>query len=495
MKTIESQIKFIDTKLLPVYGIKTIVDYSSIVTVKNITNLNKINKLLDSIKKAFGVKSFSLHKTNNKIETSMQAFNLLRKCLITAQILFETCGSGESKQLRLLPLNISLYKYTNKMSEIPQNLGNVYGVADFALSENEMAKKFERCTITKQMMEDNIKKRYTEVITMNGKHLEHENNTIYIDLRKIGMNNKNITSINVKCLSLKDPVSGKQYLHDTYIETFFTHWSIGNGKDNMDTYRKITNGTLKDHYIMPLFAVQYHDVLFSLKCLNERLLQLIKLELTIEYASFYKEFEDKIRTTNIAQKIYDDDGCENTLNIVTGMFGNNCKYYVQMKSANKIISLGKYTGELLDKLPMGSYGANYDYKYDFWTITGIFGKQEIYSANNKIILRKTLCEWCQSVSNIKITNIPDENMTFNIIDRATNTSYDATTRFENNSIYINDISVTHQLSNSLDLVITYEGEDECIFDDVEVEVTRTTWKGVNYNNENIYLIMTLLHTS
>lgn len=124
MKPIEKQIKFIDIKLLPLFGFKAIDDYQYILCVNDIKEsiIVKINKLIPIIKKYFPMKSFNLHKTDNKIQSITQSFNVLKKCLTIACIPFTIWSEYHQrkmvKYLRLNTINLILYNYIHRMSEI-----------------------------------------------------------------------------------------------------------------------------------------------------------------------------------------------------------------------------------------------------------------------------------------------------------------------------------------------------------------------------------------
>ena len=92
MKDINEQIKFIDTKLLPLFGLKNIIDYNNYIKCELDTEeeeeqfIININNLLSEIKSIFPVKRFNLHKTDDKIKSYKQAINILKMCLEIANI-------------------------------------------------------------------------------------------------------------------------------------------------------------------------------------------------------------------------------------------------------------------------------------------------------------------------------------------------------------------------------------------------------------------------
>ena len=138
MKHLEIQIKFIDTKLLPIYGFKNIIDYAFILCISDLDNLkidlDKLNGLVEEFRKVFHSKNFSLHKTQYKILTKSQAICLLKTCLETTSIPFDISLKKNKKYLRLISKNNILDDYINtlKMTEngsfnenkLNSNLGN-----------------------------------------------------------------------------------------------------------------------------------------------------------------------------------------------------------------------------------------------------------------------------------------------------------------------------------------------------------------------------------
>lgn len=123
MKHLSRQIKFIDTKLLPLFGFKNIIDYTFILCISDLDNLkidlDKLNGLIEEFRKVFHSKNFSLHKTQYKILTKSQAICLLKTCLEITSIPFDISLKKNKKYLRLICKNNILEDYINtlKMSE------------------------------------------------------------------------------------------------------------------------------------------------------------------------------------------------------------------------------------------------------------------------------------------------------------------------------------------------------------------------------------------
>jgi hypothetical protein len=127
MKDITKQIQFIDQFMLHLYGIDSLADFNSKISVQMLKKekkiIDEINKILPKIKKLFPVKDFSLHKTDNKVKSYQQAFGMLKICLRIARIPFEIVKIGKINYLCLNGENIYLKNYINrhKMSEIREN--------------------------------------------------------------------------------------------------------------------------------------------------------------------------------------------------------------------------------------------------------------------------------------------------------------------------------------------------------------------------------------
>lgn len=132
MKELIKQIKFLDATLLPLFGFKSIsdYDYSLKLTMITTTHVKKINDCLVQIKKLFPVKKFNLCKTDNCVQTPLQAFNFLKICLqisnVSHTIFNVKEGSHSVKVMRLNSMNNVLYEYISKMSEIRTFSENIH---------------------------------------------------------------------------------------------------------------------------------------------------------------------------------------------------------------------------------------------------------------------------------------------------------------------------------------------------------------------------------
>lgn len=128
MKDKIEQIKFTDTRILPLYGIKSVQDYVTQVSLEKVQNdkniINNLNNILPEIKEVYPMKDFNLHKTEGKILTHTQTYAFLKTCLNICNIPYEICKKNKINYVRLSQKNIILENYINThlMSDIRENL-------------------------------------------------------------------------------------------------------------------------------------------------------------------------------------------------------------------------------------------------------------------------------------------------------------------------------------------------------------------------------------
>jgi hypothetical protein len=113
MKDVESQIKYIDEKLLPLYGVKNIIDYDKRVISAEISAdaLRLLNIEVQNLQKYFNRKLVNLDSSHPEIKTQTKAFSLLRSCLESASVPYELYYGDKGIVLRLIPENLILKKY------------------------------------------------------------------------------------------------------------------------------------------------------------------------------------------------------------------------------------------------------------------------------------------------------------------------------------------------------------------------------------------------
>ena len=124
MKSLEEQIKFIDTKLLPLFGFVNIIDYNKIICIGDPDSVPidkaKFNELIPEFRKTFHAKNFNLHKTQYKIISNNQAICILKICLENTSVPYDIFLKNKKRCLRLISKNNVLDNYINtlKMSGI-----------------------------------------------------------------------------------------------------------------------------------------------------------------------------------------------------------------------------------------------------------------------------------------------------------------------------------------------------------------------------------------
>lgn len=160
---------FIDKELLPLYGFRNIKDYETTIICNQLKKklIEQINGILNDILQHFPKKLFNLHKTDGQIQTTKQSFNLLKKCLLYANIPFEEwtkrVDDKNINYMRLQKINIVLYDYINKMQEIQQIIQPVQE-ANTTIDENvkpttilnasELYKRSTKTNKTRQIITD-----------------------------------------------------------------------------------------------------------------------------------------------------------------------------------------------------------------------------------------------------------------------------------------------------------------------------------------------------
>lgn len=310
MKSLYLQIEFIDTKLLPCFGIKGILDYQNKVFTGekeqelNNIDLVKLNALIEEFRNVFNSKNFNLHKTQYKINSQKQATCLLKMCLEITSIPYDHSVYDGKKILRLISQNNILDKYINtiKMTEICNS--KIESSNEF-ISNTTKTVYIEKCD--KEKLLSNIKKTYKIDIGLNPSRLlddsDHGTNVkpvkiLNIDLKKY-FKVKSIKSLKLKFVSKKfndQDILSSQYIE--YITNIFNIMyilEIGGQRVWKDKFVQHGEIIISD-LIIPLKSLTYHSVNILL-CNIDNIIGLFdNLELIIEctYVDFYAEFENKL---------------------------------------------------------------------------------------------------------------------------------------------------------------------------------------------------------
>ena len=124
MKDLFEQIKYLDATFLPIFGIDSIVDYVTEISVNDLKEddefLEKVNQEVMNLREYFPARDFSFHKTDNQIKTEKQAFSYLLKCLNIAKIPHDLTNRRNVMHVRLISENIVLKQYIEKFKMFGQ---------------------------------------------------------------------------------------------------------------------------------------------------------------------------------------------------------------------------------------------------------------------------------------------------------------------------------------------------------------------------------------
>jgi len=380
MKSLKEQIKFIDTKLLKLYGFKGITDYSySICTSEPESvpiDLIKLNELIGEFRKIFHSKNFSLHKTEYKILTKSQAVCLLKTCLEVTSVPFDLSLKSKKKYLRLISKNNILDDYINTLKmaengsfqekskinvsewknstvypdkhyilnqEIPTKSNNLTNentekihneirseppnlsryVEPFGLKEYKSPE-----TITKTQLLSNIKKTTNfEYTILPAKLLvadSIDSTSIYIPLKQNELVDKNIKSFCVEICSKKfnnEPIISEAFINELVKNLEYEIVGVGNEITLCSKFVSGANNLVSDIIILNC-CLKYHDIKLKLVGI-EHIIQIIdtlEFKISGEYVSFYTELESKLSNCFIEQEIWINSQY-NILRIAAGMCG------------------------------------------------------------------------------------------------------------------------------------------------------------------------------
>lgn len=344
MKSLEEQIKFIDTLLLPLFGIKNIIDYQNLIDttkLNTIIDLNKINEILSEFRKIFPVKNFNLHKTNYKITTHEQAFNLLKKCLDSTNVQYDLNKTG----LRLIPTNNILQKYiqnTYKMSS-ERTLTDVISVTNVVDSKfSGIMYQFNNVDLMQYSKKENIynfqihPRYYVRKINLDDEFSTNEKHVLKIDLKSFYLGSKNIKSFKLTFKS--KTVDGKQVILQEYIDNIVSKLEY-----RFTAFHKISSFTNGKELISPNFIYLNSMVYYTTNNLEIfdmvhllNILDFIICDITVIYVDFYKEFREQLSTACISQVI-EINNLFNIIRICNGSVGMGLQYYLSKENFDKVI--------------------------------------------------------------------------------------------------------------------------------------------------------------
>jgi hypothetical protein len=355
VKSVLDQITFIDKKLLPLFEIKSVVDYINVIYFdalkKNTNILESINKLIDEFRNIFPSKEFSLHKTNYIIKTHEQLFSLLKKCLEITSIPYEISKPNGNKYLRLISTNNLLeeyikmnYKntelrnstenllYEKDTSFIPSisnhdeisNMYNMYNMYD--MIDDEILKQTN--LMEKNISKFEIKSMYVDDITTKVK--KEWSTTFFIDicvkpsillnLEHYLLDSSNIKSIVIIAVST-DPsnISDMEFVKNFKCNSTIV---IGGLDINPGILVNSGNNLLYDKMIIIRDLLQHHNIKLRLntKSLTE-LPTSVLFCMTITYVDFYAEFNKLLANPydGLKQHILDKNNNHNMYSTLNGM--------------------------------------------------------------------------------------------------------------------------------------------------------------------------------
>jgi hypothetical protein len=315
MKDINKQIEFIDTKLLPLFGLENIKDYVNYIKcsfddqTKEKEFIKKINDLLSDIKTLFPIKRFNLHKTDNKIMTYKQAVNILKMCLEIANINYTIDKLNDKSIMRLNTINLFLYKYiqtmnpTEKTSDLRQNNSVLSGILNNTpITPNTSIAQYLRpgtkeahkiyTNYTTNDLRKQIKTAKTSHIMISLRHFISN-----IDGKKILEIPLNlIESLNISAIKFAENKSFdiKEYIFDKYYILSNRYGYMIDGE--FEFYKNL----IPNNIILPLNLSLWCDLklYIPLNIDNEKIFDILTYEIyfEIEFVEpiFYKSFQEKL---------------------------------------------------------------------------------------------------------------------------------------------------------------------------------------------------------
>lgn len=379
MKSLEEQIKFIDTKLLPLFGIKNVIDYDTKLNLSELQNLGKqndqtaikiiinFNNILDEFKKVFPVKNFSFHKTDNKILSINQALSILVKTLEMTSIPFTIEKSKNITTMRLIAKNIVLDNYIinmHKMSDFRTKSKNVIAnnkmtLDDeldqfFDLKNNLTSKKTVRLTGSDLLAE--IKKIESETILIPMASVPSKNNEKFINMYWYAPD-KVINEIKITLRSVEYngiPIFSTDYMKNISSEMYV---KIGNQSNTFDLGKfENDKNILPGVFLFTNNVSKYSQVNLVINY-PKQYETLLNIQLTCSYVTFSQKIEQDF-TENLAIEQNFILGNEKyRYAVMSGMysFTKTCdKTFNDPRIATNTISafsdlLEKYTGETITK--------------------------------------------------------------------------------------------------------------------------------------------------
>ena len=350
MKNKLLQIKFVDKQLLPLFGIQSIIDYNSKISLndikKNINILNQLNNIMNTIKLLFSIKEFNLHKTDYIIKTYTQAYALFKKCLLICNINFEIISFDKINYVRLIKKNILLKNYINtiKMSDV-RELSKIP-----TKSENFKVIKYQEFLI-------NIKKEnlFTYYLPMNKMHHCDDKSELSFFLN-------NFINCDFKGLSI-DFISDNNIISNEYLKQniYGSNYNIiMNGYIIYESVL-IANKNLFPDVILPFSLNKYSQikiVIFS-KIPFLLLKNILTVKLTVTRVIFKKKLLSKFTKNNLLLKIPFNNNYLIFKNGIFGFFENSISLNNEENVKGNFINILDYTCFRINEI---RFDKNYGHK-------------------------------------------------------------------------------------------------------------------------------------
>lgn len=453
MKDLESQISFIDTKLIQLFGIKSLSDYNTVVYLDEITktlDIKKINNVLPELKEVFPVKDFNFHKTENKIISAKHALNVLKTCFDIAMIPYEYNHNKKRKYLRLISSNIVLYKYimqnqkeTSEKRTIGEYIQTITNVGE--ISHHTVIKNVD--------LVNNIKKEHTvEFFFGLDTIYDTRCDEIRIALTSLVLGNVGIKNVQMDLIS--DKIRNSDIISEKFISDLINNPKLKllNTEGDKGTLIPIpiVLGTkiFPNDFIFPLQMCTHHDMILTLGNISElkKISTLLTLKLTVNIVDFYAEMNKKLESGHqIEIEMGYEDGLKNAIRTMGGMWGfkwsefsNPDKLKMKkddnLKLDGNIVTLNTFTGFKIthpDKNVSVEYALKLigENKYEFVSYDSKFNNIKYYVKKSGPIYEHVynfnLVKDCDTISNISIIGqmnekINKDDISFTCISNPTN---------------------------------------------------------------------------
>lgn len=303
MKDLKSQIKFIDKVMLPLFGIKSVCDYETIVyldVIENTFDITQLNDILVKIKEIFPVKDFNFHKTHHTIISPKHAFNILKTCLNIALIPHSVDYKNKRKYLRLFSSNITLHNY------IMQLQAETSDIRPFEPSQSNYTPNYMHYhdglvhKSTYDEMLDNIKKETVVEFIFNLDMIYNkEHNEIRIDIKSLMIESAAIKNIKIDICSTK--LRNSDILARDFVQDLFKTSRVkllNNTDHNSGDYFPLLFNTpiINESFVFPLGLITHTTLILAIDNVfnASKITNLLELKLSMSTIEFYSDFNKRL---------------------------------------------------------------------------------------------------------------------------------------------------------------------------------------------------------